>query len=150
MSIIHVSDVVEVHDGIVSKLEDIPMYSNKSSIITILPGLTLTLDHYPAVLSDLKIAGTVIIKPAGCLTKHTFARINFNLSSSYYNCEETRSLLNGKMLCKLIAKYIHKTYLVDVGLVYIHENCKLGGEYFARSEPKSRGNYLYHIGEYCK
>jgi|EndMetStandDraft_3_1072993.scaffolds.fasta_scaffold00001_81 hypothetical protein len=151
MSIINVHDVMETKDGgVIHHASFVIESSGGLNEVSILPGLTLTLDSPNDSLDGATVCGWVVVQLSKDSVSTKMARVYFMLTSHFYTCSETRSLLNGPFLGKLIANYIQKTYGVQVGLTYLTEDWKVGGHISARGDSNGRGEYLYYISNRCK
>jgi len=151
MAVIRVEDVIHVKGSNVENLPSFVIHTSNADVVTILPGLTLIIDSQTNTLSEAElVCGWASIQSKKDCCGAEMAKIYFSLDSKYYCCPETRSLLNGPSLCKLIANYLQDKFCVTVGLVYLTEDWKVGGHISARGHTQGRGEFLYYISNRCK
>lgn len=152
MSIIRVLDVIKIVGDHVENLDSFVIQCGPDGLseVAILPGLTLVVDTQNDPITADNVSGWASIQLDRNSQYDSMAKVYFTLKSHYYTCEETRELLNGPHVCKLIANYLQKSFGVMVGLVYLTNDWKLGGRIAARSTSTLRTDYLYYISNRCK
>lgn len=149
MSTIRVKDVKRIK-GRNSESSDPFVIAGQAPIkVTILPGLDLLIDG-DRELSASEVSGFVTVHLNRDSHGVGIGTVYFRLESRYYCCPETKSLLHGPTLCKLIAEYLHRNFGVSVGLGYLVEDWKVGGRISARGFTDGRGDILYYTGNRCK
>lgn len=149
MSEIYVKDVKRIKGRNVETLDRFVIAGRAPVKVTILPGLDLILDGHKELSAD-EVSGFINIYLGKNSRGTDIGTVYFRLESRYYCCPETKSLLHGPTLCKLIGEYLHKNFGVEVGLCYLTDEWKVGGRIVARGWSNSRGDILYYTGNRCK
>lgn len=149
MSTIHVKDVKRIKGPNVESLDRFVIAGQAPIRVTILPGLDLIIDGDKELCAE-DVSGFVTVHFNRDSQGIGIGTIYFRLESRYYSCPETKSLLHGPTLCKLIAEYLHRNFKVDIGLGYLVEDWKVGGRISARGHSDGRGDILYYTGNRCK